>query len=271
MAAWSISKTALLDLPLEVLTCVCQQLDVRDLVRVAETCKLFRHGDGGMETVELPTKSPVVAALSEQAFSNGEMVPSTRPVGCAESWVGILSRCARQHRCRIAAKPSHTLLLDVTGRLLACGQGDATGHGEAAGAPSAPTPVAAMAGVLVRSVAAGDAHCLALTWDGQIYAWADRNNHGQLGIGDRGNRHSPVPVEGLKEVLSITASNDRSLAVAQSGSVFSLGREPLREVDALRPIFVEGFGEGERVRRVFAGISPSARPGSSSRGAAPVV
>jgi hypothetical protein len=55
-------QAALLDLPLEVLTCVCQQLDLRDLVRIAETCTRFRHGDGGLATAELPTKSPVVTA-----------------------------------------------------------------------------------------------------------------------------------------------------------------------------------------------------------------
>jgi hypothetical protein len=49
-------KTALLDLPLEVLTDVCLQLDPRALVRVAGTCKRFRHGDGEPETAELPTK-----------------------------------------------------------------------------------------------------------------------------------------------------------------------------------------------------------------------
>jgi hypothetical protein len=53
MAESSPSAADLLDLPLEVLTCVCQQLDLLDLVRVAETCKRFRHGDDGLVTVGL--------------------------------------------------------------------------------------------------------------------------------------------------------------------------------------------------------------------------
>jgi hypothetical protein len=93
---------ALLDLPLEVLTCVCQQLDLHALVRVAETCRRFRHGDGGLETVELPTKSPVVIALRQHAFSGGGLIPGTRPVGCSESWVAYLARCVRPRRCREA-------------------------------------------------------------------------------------------------------------------------------------------------------------------------
>jgi hypothetical protein len=58
----------LLDLPLEMLTDVCHQLDLRDRVRTSETCKRLRHGDGVLEPVELPSKSPVVAALGKHAF-----------------------------------------------------------------------------------------------------------------------------------------------------------------------------------------------------------
>jgi hypothetical protein len=63
--------TALLDLPLEVLTGVCQLLDFRDPIRVAETCNRFRHGDGALKTAELPTKSPVGTALREHALPGG--------------------------------------------------------------------------------------------------------------------------------------------------------------------------------------------------------
>jgi hypothetical protein len=78
-----------------VLINVCGQLDFRDLKR-------FRHGDGGLEPVELPTKSPVVAVLREHAFPGGVGISSTRPIGCLESWVAYLARCARHRRCREA-------------------------------------------------------------------------------------------------------------------------------------------------------------------------
>jgi hypothetical protein len=60
MAASSIT---LVDLPLELFTPVCQQLDLRNMVRVAATCTRFCHGVGGLETAELPAKSPVITAL----------------------------------------------------------------------------------------------------------------------------------------------------------------------------------------------------------------
>jgi hypothetical protein len=171
----------LLDFPVVLLTDVCQQLDLRDLVRLGQTCKRFRGGNCGLETAELLANSPVVTALHEHAFPGGGLLPRTRPMDCSESWVAVLTRCARQRRCReaplIAAGDSHSLYVDAAGRLLAGGEGVAVGHGdedETILYPD-PTPVAAMAAIWVRSVAAGDTHSLALTWDGRVYSWGKRS------------------------------------------------------------------------------------------------
>jgi hypothetical protein len=98
---------------------VCQQLDLVALVRFAETCKRFHHGDSEPETEELPTKSPVVTVLCEHAFDRLELIPRTRPFGCCESWVVYLARSVRQCRCReaslIAARCGDTLIVDASG------------------------------------------------------------------------------------------------------------------------------------------------------------
>jgi E3 ubiquitin-protein ligase HERC1 len=146
------------------------------------------------------------------------------------------------------------LFLDSKGRLLACGYGAALGHGGATAIFSEPTPVAAITGVRVRSVAAGCNHSLALGWDGRVYSWG-LNDRGQLGIGDRLDRLSPALVEGLEDVRSIATPVALSVAVTQSGDVLSWGQSlrrgwPTR--DSLRPVIVEGFEE-VRVYRVFAG------------------
>jgi hypothetical protein len=94
-----------------------------------ETCKRFRHDEGGLDTVELPTKSPVVTALHELAFPGGGLIPSARPVGCPRSWVADLTSwvadltwCARQRRCLeappISAGYEHSLYVDSAGRIL---------------------------------------------------------------------------------------------------------------------------------------------------------
>jgi alpha-tubulin suppressor-like RCC1 family protein len=243
------------DLPLEMLTAVCLQLDLRDLVRFAAVCRRFSCGEGGFETAELPTKSPVVTGLREHVFPGGELVPRSRPTGCAESWVAYLARCARQRRCReappIATGTGHNLFVDEGGRLLTCGASAAAGHGDEEAIHSDPSPVAAMAGVRVRSVATGHGHALALGWDGRVYSWGD-NDHGHLGQGDRLARPSPALVEGLESARAVAAALDQSFAVTQLGAVFRWGCALLPGAeDALRPIIVEGFG-GVRVGRVCA-------------------
>jgi alpha-tubulin suppressor-like RCC1 family protein len=250
------SKAAALDLPLEVLADVCQHLNLHDLIAVVQTCKRFRHGNGRLETVEVPTKSPVVMALREHAFPRPELIPSSRPTGCSESWVAYLSRCVRQRRCReappIAAGYKHSVFVDPAGRLLACGMIAAGGDNNRVF--SAPTLVAAMAAVRVRSVEACGLYSLALGWDGRVYSWG-KNVFGQLGHGDKIDRLSPALVEGLEGVCGVAAAIDHSLAVTQSGAVFQCGASFLPGAqDALRPVIVEGFA-GVRVRRVCAGDS----------------
>jgi hypothetical protein len=216
--------TALLDLPLEMLTVVCQRLDLHDLVRLAETCKSFRHGDGGLETAKLPTKSPVATALRERASLGGERISSTRLSGCSESWIAYLARCVRccREASPFAVHHRRSLFVDAAGRLLACGQGLPVGHGHAFVIYPDPVPVSAMAGIRMRSVATATEHSLALSWDGRIYSWGG-NWCGQLGHGDTLARPSPTLVKGLKGVCSVAAARAHSLAVTQSGAVFRWG------------------------------------------------
>jgi hypothetical protein len=246
----------LLDLPLELLTGVCRHLNADDLLRVAKTCKRLRHGESGMETVELPSKSPVVAALRERAFADGELTPATRPSGCVESWVAYLAGCVPERRCReappVGADDEHTVFVGSTSQVLACGMGPAAGHGDAE--PYVyPTPVPALAGILVRSVAAGWYHSLALVlvWDGRVYSWG-YNKYGQLGHGDQLDRSSPALVQRLETVRSMHAARTRSIALTQSGSVFCWGR-PLHSglpEGCLLPTIVDGFGGCDCAPRV---------------------
>jgi alpha-tubulin suppressor-like RCC1 family protein len=149
---------------------------------------------------------------------------------------------------------NQSLFVDMAGRLLACGTGAAAGHGDEDRVFSYPMPVAALAGVRVRSVAAGYDHSIALG-DGRVYSWG-QNYNGQLGLGDQLDRLLPTLVEGLQGVRDISAAGGHSLAVTQSGGVLNWGESfhPGAEDEdfELRPIVVEGF-EGVQVRRVCAG------------------
>jgi alpha-tubulin suppressor-like RCC1 family protein len=143
------------------------------------------------------------------------------------------------------------LFVDAAGRLLTCGQGNEEDNSPAIRFP-VPTPLAALAGVWVRSVAAGGWHSLARSWDGRVYSWGD-NTFGQLGHGDELDRSSPTLVEGLEGVRGVDATYSHSFAVTQSGDVFQCGEAFQHEIDdGLRPFKVEGFG-GVRIRFICGG------------------
>jgi alpha-tubulin suppressor-like RCC1 family protein len=180
----------------------------------------------------------------------------------------LARRRAWRRRCRMAlpmaAGWKHSVLLDSAGRLLACGKGAAVGPDDGQVFYPFPTPVAAMAGVRVRSVAAAG-HSLALGWDGWVYSWGF-NEYGQLGHGDKLARPSPVLVEGLVRACSIAAFDHGSFAVTQSGEVFSWGGESGIVIsddddahyaggteELLRLMMIEGFGRS-RIRQLCAGM-----------------
>jgi alpha-tubulin suppressor-like RCC1 family protein len=143
-------------------------------------------------------------------------------------------------------------MVDDARRLLTCGEGAATGPGDPKGNTFLSTPLAAMAGVQVRSVAAGHEHSLALGCDGRVYSWG-KNGYGQLGQGDTLDRPSPALLKGLEGICRITASCEHSLAVTRLGAVFSWGRALLSGMaDLHRPVIVEGL-EGVRILRVSSG------------------
>jgi hypothetical protein len=118
----------------------------------------------------------------------------------------------------------------------------ALGHGGANGIYSDPTPVVTMAGVQVRSVAAGSRHSLVLGWDGCVYAWGSSI----LGELENGDEYRDMPssalVDGLDGVRSIAAADGHSLAVTHSGDVFRWGSGFGPDAEkSNRPILVEGF------------------------------
>lgn len=83
----------------------------------------------------------------------------------------------------------------------------------------------------ITMVSAGDAHCLALTGSGYVYAWG-YNSDGQLGDNTTTDAHAPVQVSAgeqaigtyLQNATEISAGAAHSLAIASGGYVFSWGQ-----------------------------------------------
>ena len=72
------------------------------------------------------------------------------------------------------------------------------------------------------AVLGGDAHTLARSDSGSVFAWGD-NSAGQLGLGDNQARLEPITVPGLSGVLAVAAGRAHSLALRADGSVVAWG------------------------------------------------
>jgi alpha-tubulin suppressor-like RCC1 family protein len=71
--------------------------------------------------------------------------------------------------------------------------------------------------------AAGANHSLALKLDGTVWAWGD-NSVGELGDGTTTDRHTPVKVLNLSNIVAVAAGDGFSVAVKSDETVWTWGR-----------------------------------------------
>ncbi|MGD9972971.1 MAG: PQQ-binding-like beta-propeller repeat protein, partial [Desulfatirhabdiaceae bacterium] len=76
----------------------------------------------------------------------------------------------------------------------------------------------------IKRFSAGPFHCLALNADGTIWAWG-QNAYGQLGDGAQNDASdgNPTKVNGLTNVIAISAGGHHSLALKSDGTVWAWG------------------------------------------------
>jgi len=125
----------------------------------------------------------------------------------------------------VAAGQSHTLAIDPTGAVFACGQ-NANGQLGSGNLTRSFTPVrvALPNGVVITAVASGWRTNLAVTSTGSLYAWG-MNQYGQVGDGSNSDRTTPLLVHlpvGVT-VTAIAVGQYHSLAVTSTGAVYAWG------------------------------------------------
>ncbi len=99
-----------------------------------------------------------------------------------------------------------------------CGQ---LGLGTSVRIKPAPTEVPGLSGVV--AIAAGREHAMALTADGEVWAWGE-NSMGQLGITDIPLRiNSPKRIRQISDIVAIDAGELQSLALNSQGEVYAWG------------------------------------------------
>ena len=217
------AKLALLQLPSDVLVNVFCWLDGRSLARVAATC-VFLNTPARL--------NPIEEALRQRAAMRGRVCPD-RMLQCFSSWTAHLSWL--DHRCDEAWVPVAARTVSVfvaDGRLMSCGSETeyirgVLGHGKRNDQDRiirAPTPLQSMAGVRIRSVAAGCGFNASVSAAGTVHTWGV-GDFGCLGHGDEEDSLVPKQVHALSghRVLSVATGFGHCLAVTERGEVFSWG------------------------------------------------
>jgi len=121
----------------------------------------------------------------------------------------------------VSAGWSHTAAIMEDGSLWSWGQNGSgqLGNGEQSELDTPnPTPVRIMDGVI--AVSAGDAHTMAITEDGRLWAWGD-NSFGQLGDGTTENRLAPVFI--TNDIIYVSAGSSHTLVVSSDGGLWAWG------------------------------------------------
>jgi len=139
---------------------------------------------------------------------------------------------------QVVAGDKFSLALTSDGKVFGWGYNNdgELGNGSAANSlvPVAVNTTGALSGKIIRMMAAGNYHTLALTADGQIFAWGG-NYNGQLGNNTNVQSLVPVPVVSTgalagKIITSVTAGYGHSLAISSDGKVFGWGRNQYGQV-----------------------------------------
>lgn len=74
-----------------------------------------------------------------------------------------------------------------------------------------------------KTIVTGNDHVLMINSDGTVSAWGS-NTYGQLGNGTNTSSIEPVVVQGLSDIIEVTAGDGYSLAMDKNGEVYSWGR-----------------------------------------------
>lgn len=207
-----------------VLLCICMLFAWTGVYRVPvvaenEITPKISVGNGFM--VALASDGTLYAWGSNFAgmLGNGTNIDSAAPVKVTMP-VGV-------RFASVSAGWNHVIALSTEGRIYTWGS-NAYGQlgSDAAGEVTVPKEISFPVSKTVVAVAAGNSFSLALTSDGEVYAWG-LNSMGQLGVPNESLKETKLPqkIEALSEVFvtSIEAGNTTAAAISAEGKVWLWG------------------------------------------------
>ena len=124
----------------------------------------------------------------------------------------------------VAAGNSHTVAITTGGQLWAWGSSNSSGQLGDGTTTWRYSPVRIGEATNWASVAAGNFHNVAVTIDGQLWAWGS-NGSGRLGDGTTTNRYSPVRIGEATNWASVAAGNSHTVAITTDGQLWAWGSD----------------------------------------------
>lgn len=123
----------------------------------------------------------------------------------------------------ISAGETHTLAISRSGSIFSWGSGDygKLGHGDTA-TVFAPKLIDELKHVKVRLCSAGSFHSLAISQQGQLFAWGG-GSYGKLGHGDNINQIIPREVDKIESVIALKATTFHSAIVTSVSNMYLCG------------------------------------------------
>ncbi|MES2737132.1 MAG: choice-of-anchor D domain-containing protein [Verrucomicrobiota bacterium] len=227
---------------------------------------------GGSHSLALTTEGRVYSWGLNTNGRLGDNSTTTRLLPVAVDVSGVL---ASKTVVGVAAGTAHSLAVTSDGQVFSWGL-NTNGQLGNNSTTESPIPVAVdMTGVLsgkfVVAVAAGNAWSMALTADGQVYAWG-LNTSNQLGDNTATQRNTPVAVDTTalsalsgKVAVAIVAGTAHALALTSEGQAVAWGLGTSGQLGASvavtqpRPVFVSASGalSGKTVVGLAAGNTHS--------------
>ena len=130
--------------------------------------------------------------------------------------------------CQVSCGARHTVALTDEGKVLSWGDGSGGQLGYAMDGfqiQSVPCAVELAAGVQITNIDCGDKHTVALSYQGDIWAWGS-NHKGQLGRGKAKRSGLPRRVGGLlanAEIKQISCGSYHTAAITSHGKLYTWG------------------------------------------------
>lgn len=123
----------------------------------------------------------------------------------------------------ISAGKNHALALRNDGVLFAWGNNNAGQLGDGTRETSIiPKQVSNFGSEIIKKIAAGSNHSIAITTDGDLWTWG-ANGNGQLGKGNTKHSLLPEKVSSLNKIIDIACGYSYSIALKSDGTVWAWG------------------------------------------------